>query len=314
MVGNLDKWFVNYIFYRYGFFGFLSLSIIICLVFPQNDNFFVFYNITVIFLGIGFYNRPIFLVFFTGLVSFCRFYFVPRQEESLFFIHLVSYLFITFISSAMMLYVQRVKKKSLDLTTSLAKALDSRDAYTFDHSENVAEYAVRIAEKMNLSKDLCNHIRTGGLLHDIGKIGIPENILTKHDKLTTDEYKIIKQHPKIGYEILKHVDRFKQDGILDIVLYHHERYDGKGYPAGLKGSEIPLGARIVAVADTFDAMTSRRVYREELDLEHTLNVIRQNKGTQFDPDVADAFLSLYKNQDSDSKSNLIPKINPVESK
>lgn len=146
---------------------------------------------------------------------------------------------------------------------------------------------------MNLSKDVCSHIHTGGLLHDIGKIGISEYVLTKPDQLTSEEYDIIKQHPKIGYEMLKQVDRFKEEGIMDIVLYHHERFDGKGYPTGLKGTEIPLGARIVAVADTFDAMTSRRIYRNELDLEHTLAVIRQNKGTQFDPDVADAFLSLY---------------------
>lgn len=314
MVGNLDKWFVNYIFFRYGFFIFLSLSVLICLVFPNNDNFFVFYNISIIFLGIGFYNKPIFLVVFTLVVSSFRFYFVPHAEESIFFIYLVSYLFITFISSAMMIYVQRVKKKSLDLTTSLAKALDSRDTYTFDHSENVSKYAVQIAEKMNLSKDLCNHLCTGALLHDIGKIGIPEHILTKPDKLSMEEYKNIKRHPKIGYEILKHVDRFKDDGILDIVLYHHERYDGKGYPAGLKGSEIPLAARIVAVADTFDAMTSRRVYRNELDLEHTLNVIRQNKATQFDPEVVDAFLSLFENQESDTKNKFISKMSPIESK
>jgi putative nucleotidyltransferase with HDIG domain len=295
MLGILEKWFNNYIYFRYVFFVFLPLTILFSLVF-HNNNFFVFYNISVMFLGIGYYNRPLFLVAFAVLVSACRFHFVPRGEESIFFIYLVSYLFITFISASMMTYAQRVKKKSLDLITSLVKALDSRDPYTYDHSENVSKYAVQIAERMNLSKDVCKNIRTGGLLHDIGKIGIPESILTKPGKLTDVEYNIIKTHPTIGYEMLKHVDSYKKNGVLDIVLYHHERYDGKGYPAGLKGSDIPLPARIVAVADTFDAMISRRVYRNEFELKHTLDVIRQNKGTQFDPEVADAFLSLFNDQ------------------
>nr|WP_285889658.1 HD-GYP domain-containing protein [Neobacillus niacini] len=196
-----------------------------------------------------------------------------------------------------MLYVQKVKKDSLDLTESLINALDSRDSYTSDHSENVSRYAMQIAEKMNLSKDLCNVIRTGGLLHDIGKIGIPENILTKTGKLTSEEYNVIKTHPVIGYEMLKHVEGLKRNGILDIVLYHHERYDGKGYPKGLKGNEIPLAARIVGVADAFDAMISKRVYRIELDMNFALNEIRRNKGTQFDPEVVDAFLDIFQEKD-----------------
>ncbi|MBS4214607.1 HD-GYP domain-containing protein [Neobacillus rhizophilus] len=295
MLNILDKWSNHYKFYRYAFFIFLLLSLFITIVF-HNDNFFILYNISVIFLGFGFYNKPVYLVVFTILVTTSRFQFVPRAEESLFFIYLVSYLFMTFISAAMITYVQRVKQKSLDIITSLVKALDSRDPYTYDHSENVSRYAMQIAEKMNLSKDVCQIIRTGGLLHDIGKIGIPEQILTKPMELTDDEYKIIKSHPVIGYDMLKHVKRFEKNGTLDIVLYHHERFDGNGYPAGLKGNEIPLYARIIAVADTFDAMMSRRVYRNEFDLEHTLHVIRQNKGTQFDPQVVDAFLSLFNKQ------------------
>ncbi len=312
MLNILDKWFNNSIYFRYVFFIFFALSILISLLF-QNHNFFVLYNISVIVLGIGFYNKPVFCVLFIVLVSASRFYFVPRAEESIFFIYLVSYLFITFISACMMIYVKRVKKNSLDLITSLVKALDSRDPYTYDHSENVSKYAAQIAERMNLSEDECNNIRTGGLLHDIGKIGIPEYILTKPGKLTEDEFKIIKMHPTIGYEMLKHVDRFKEDGVLDIVLYHHERYDGKGYPARLKGSEIPLPARIIAVADTFDATTSNRVYRNEFKIEHTLDVIRQNKGKQFDPEVADAFFSLFNEQGTDTKKESFPMMNLVES-
>lgn len=282
--------------YRYIFFIFLSLSLFLSIVFPHNDNF-VFYIVSVIFLGIGFYNKPVLLLIFSVLVVCFRFYFVPKAEESVFFIYLVTYFLVTFISACMMLYVQKVKKDSLDLTESLINALDSRDSYTSDHSENVSRYAMQIAEKMNLSKDLCNVIRTGGLLHDIGKIGIPENILTKTGKLTSEEYNVIKTHPVIGYEMLKHVEGLKRNGILDIVLYHHERYDGKGYPKGLKGNEIPLAARIVGVADAFDAMISKRVYRIELDMNFALNEIRRNKGTQFDPEVVDAFLDIFQEKD-----------------
>jgi HD-GYP domain-containing protein (c-di-GMP phosphodiesterase class II) len=115
----------------------------------------------------------------------------------------------------------------------------------------------------------------------------------KNGKLTDDEYSIVKGHPFIGHEIIKHITNFHGTGVLDIVLYHHERYDGRGYPKGLIGDQIPLVARIVAIADTFDAMTSRRVYRDELDLEYSLNEITKNKGTQFDPEVVDVFLSLF---------------------
>lgn len=192
-----------------------------------------------------------------------------------------------------MKYVHKVREDELELTTVLANALDSRDSYTLNHSENVAKYSVQIAEKLKLSKDCCAIIRKGALLHDIGKIGISEHILMKNGKLTNEEYEEIKTHPTIGYNMIKHVADFHKNGILDMVLYHHERYDGKGYPAGLKGNQIPLYARIAAVADTFDAMTTKRVYREELSLDYTLNEIQKNKGTQFDPDIVDAFLSLF---------------------
>jgi len=292
----LDKFFEkigNYIVFRYGFFILLSLSLVLSLVFPHNDNFALFI-VAVSFLGIGFYNKPFLLVGFTVLVVYFRFYLVPKDEESIFFTYLLTYFLVAFISACMTLYIRKVKKDSLDLIKTLNNALDSRDSYTSNHSNNVSSYAVQIAEKMNLSKDQCNVIRTGGLLHDIGKIGIPEHILTKPGKLTPEEYSVIKTHPVIGYEILKHVDGFEKNGISDIVLYHHERYDGKGYPKGLKGSEIPLAARIVGVADAFDAMISKRVYRNNLDLNFALNEIHRNKGTQFDPEVADAFLSIFK--------------------
>ena len=297
MFNKFNKWLNNYSYFRYGFFILLIISVILnSFILQNNSNLYILYIISVIFLGIGFYNKSVwFLIFFTVLVVSCRFFLIPEQADNTgnFIIYIFTYLLITFISVGLMKNVQTVKQDNLELTTALANALDSRDPYTLHHSENVARYAVEIAEKMKLSKDLCNIIRIGGLLHDIGKIGLPEHVLTKPGKLTEDEYELIKTHPTIGYEIIKHVASFNKNGILDIVLNHHERYDGKGYPTGLKGNQIPLVARIVAVADTFDAMTSKRVYRHELDLEYTLNEIHKNKGTQFDPEIVDVFLSLF---------------------
>lgn len=302
------NWFNHHEYFRYGFFILLIFSFILNSIVLQNhSNFFILYIISVIFLGIGFYNKPAwYLILFTVFVVSCRFFLIRDQEDNLlvtFMIYLISYLLITFISAGFMLNVQKVKDDNLELTTALANALDSRDTYTLHHSENVAKYGVKIAEKLNLSKEECSIIRIGGLLHDIGKIGVPEHILTKPGKLTEDEYNVITTHPTIGYEIIKHVTSFHRNGVLDIVLYHHERYDGKGYPAGLKGEEIPLVARIISVADTFDAMISRRVYREELDLAFTLNEIKKNKGTQFDPEIVDVFLSLFKDE-AESKRNI----------
>jgi putative nucleotidyltransferase with HDIG domain len=297
MSNKFNKWLNNHSYFRYGFFILLIGNVLLNSFILQNDAYlFIFYIISVVFLGIGFYNQSVwFLSSFTVLVVLCRFFLIQKLTGNvpIFITYLCTYLLITFISAGLMRNIQKVKKDSIELTTALANALDSKDTYTMHHSENVASYSIEIAERMKLSKDLCDMIRIGGLLHDIGKIGLPEHILTKPGKLTNDEYNIIKTHPILGYEIIKHVASFNENGVLDIVLYHHERYDGKGYPTGLKGNQIPLVARIVAIADTFDAMTSKRVYRNELDLEYTLNEIRKNKGTQFDPEIAEVFLSLF---------------------
>jgi putative nucleotidyltransferase with HDIG domain len=297
MFNIFNRW-LNYpITFRYCFFILLILGITINnFVIDKESNFYIIYIFCTIFLGIGFYNLSNWFIFFlTFLVVICRFILIPEVSSDLttFFTFLFTYLLITFISVALMKNVQKVKNDHLELVTALANALDSRDTYTLHHSENVAKYAVEIAEKMKLNKDLCKVIHIGGLLHDIGKIGIPEYILSKPGKLSDDEYETIKTHPTIGYEMIKHISTFRENGVLDIVLYHHERYDGKGYPKGLKGNEIPLVARIVAVADTFDAMSSKRVYRDELDFEHALNDILKNKGTQFDPEIVDVFLSMF---------------------
>jgi len=287
----------NPIYFRYGFFTTFFIGIILnSILFRHNENLFIFYLLSVIFLGLGFYNRSVwFLFLLTALVVQCRLFFMlePVFNIETFLIYLFIYFLITLIAAGLMRSHQKIKEDGFEFIIALANALDSRDPYTLHHSENVAKYALEIAKKMRLSKNVCDVIHIGGLLHDIGKIGIPENILIKPGKLTDEEYAIIKSHPVIGYEMLKHVSNFKENGILDIVLYHHERHDGKGYPKGLKGDEIPLVARIVAIADTFDAMTSKRVYRQEIDLDYTLNEIQKNRGVQFDPEITDVFLSLF---------------------
>jgi HD-GYP domain-containing protein (c-di-GMP phosphodiesterase class II) len=133
---------------------------------------------------------------------------------------------------------------------------------------------------MNWSRKKYDYLFIGGLLHDIGKIGVPEGILNKPSRLTDEEYEKIKQHPQLGYSMLKHIPFFKESGVIDMVLYHHERYDGTGYPAGLKGETIPIAARIMAVAETFDAMTSRRSYRNFNDLKYALKELNSGKEKQ----------------------------------
>ncbi|WML58901.1 HD-GYP domain-containing protein [Neobacillus sp. PS2-9] len=178
------------------------------------------------------------------------------------------------------------------MTATLAVSIDARDEYTAFHSRNVAYYSREIARAIKLPRKVCDDIYIGGLLHDIGKIGVPESILNKPSRLTEVEFNQIKQHPQLGYDMLKYIPYFKKNGILDMVLYHHEKFDGTGYPHELQGESIPLVARIMAVSDAFDAMTSRRKYRNEIDLEYAMNEIRNGKGTQFDPQIADVFLEL----------------------
>ena len=188
---------------------------------------------------------------------------------------------------------EKLEQAYLDMIETLRYAVEAKDTYTRGHSDRVSEYSVLIGEKLGLSEEEIKTLRVGGLFHDIGKIGIPDKILLKTEKLTDDEYSEIKNHPSIGAHILGAATIFKD--IIPIVKYHHEKYDGKGYPSGLKGEEIPYLARIAAVADSFDAMTSRRSYRNALDMDFVKNEIERCKGTQFDPQIADAFLDILKN-------------------
>jgi GAF domain-containing protein len=173
---------------------------------------------------------------------------------------------------------------------SLAEALEARDSYTKGHSERVTKYALLVAEKMGLPEREKNIIAQSGLLHDIGKIGISDIILNKPSVLSSEERKTIEDHPKFGDTILSHMKFLEK--ALAAILHHHERYDGTGYPARLKGKEIPLIARIIAVTDAYDAMTSERPYRAPMSQEEVIRELKQSAGTQLDPDVVDVFFSL----------------------
>ncbi|MBP5461755.1 MAG: HD domain-containing protein [Lachnospiraceae bacterium] len=166
----------------------------------------------------------------------------------------------------------------------LASAIDAKDEYTRGHSHRVAEYSEKIARQMGKSEDECKKIYYTALLHDVGKIGVPDSIITKNGKLTDEEYAAMKQHPVIGNQILSSVKDYPYLSIG--ARYHHERYDGRGYPDGLKGEEIPEVARIISVADAYDAMTSHRSYRSAIPQQLVREEIVKNAGTQFDPDMA----------------------------
>lgn len=177
---------------------------------------------------------------------------------------------------------------------ALANAIEARDAYTRGHSERVTKYSVKIAQKMGIDGEEIEKIRYAAVLHDIGKIKIREEILNKPGKLTDEEFNILKQHPTHGAKMLKPVEEFNE--ILPYLYHHHERYDGRGYPQGLSGIDIPMASRIMAVADTFDAMTSNRPYRRAMPVTKAVVELENNSGTQFDPEIVKIFLDIIKNE------------------
>ena len=188
---------------------------------------------------------------------------------------------------------QKLEQAYMESIETLRYTVEAKDPYTRGHSDRVSEYSVLIGKYLGLSDDDLHTLKIGGLFHDIGKIGIPDDILLKPGKLTPDEYSEIKNHPSIGVHILSNAAIFRD--IIPIVKHHHERYDGLGYPSKLKGESIPYLARIAAVADTFDAMTSKRTYRNSLSLDIVKSEIEKNKGTQFHPQDADVFLDILDN-------------------
>jgi len=186
-----------------------------------------------------------------------------------------------------------LKDLFISLIRAFVRALDAKSPWTKGHSERVTMYATEIAEEMGLSKDEIENLRIAALLHDIGKIGTYDYLLDKPEKLTSEEFDIVKRHPATAIDIIKDIKQFKN--ILPIIRHHHERFDGKGYPDGLKGEEIPLGARILCVADSFDSMTADRPYRPSPGVEYAKLEFKRCSGTQFDPNVVRAFLGLLSN-------------------
>ncbi len=173
---------------------------------------------------------------------------------------------------------------------ALTAAIDAKDRYTCGHSERVAHLAAQLAVATGMPADQVDRIHISGLVHDVGKIGVPEHVLCKPGRLTDEEFALIKLHPGIGHRILKGIPMLED--VLPAVLYHHERFDGRGYPDGLSGTAIPLSARLIGLADTFDAMSSNRAYRPAMQRDKVLAEISRCAGTQFDPDLASKFISL----------------------
>ncbi|MCH5268847.1 MAG: response regulator [Lachnospiraceae bacterium] len=185
---------------------------------------------------------------------------------------------------------QRLEKMLIQIVMTLSSAIDAKDTYTNGHSTRVADYSREIAKRAGLSEEQQNDIYMMGLLHDVGKIGVPDTIINKPSKLTDDEYDVMKSHPVKGETILKTITEFPQ--LLIGARSHHERYDGKGYPDGIAGEDIPMEARIIAIADAYDAMTSKRSYRDALAQSTARSEVEKGSGSQFDPEFAGIMLDM----------------------
>lgn len=192
-------------------------------------------------------------------------------------------------------YLDEIKDNYLSTVKALANSIEANDKYTKGHCERVTKYALRIAQEMNYGIDDMSTLEFAGILHDIGKIGIPTNVLNKNGKLTEEEFEVVKNHPKIGYDILKEIDFLKKS--IGIMLQHHEKVDGSGYPFGINGDQMNGLSKILAVADSFDAMTSSRPYRKvPLTTEEAVNQLVMFKNTQFDPEVVDVFVDILRQE------------------
>ena len=189
---------------------------------------------------------------------------------------------------------QRVDQTVLESMYAFSKSLEVRDYYTAEHAERMIAIVLSIGKKMGFTKNMLENLERAAVLHDIGKIGIADTILRKKGKLTPEEYKIIKNHPQIGAEIIRAVHFLKD--VVPIVLHHHERFDGQGYPSGLKNGEIPLSARIVAIADAYQALMSDRPYRKAYSKKEALNILKKEAGTHFDKEIVATLINIERSE------------------
>lgn len=189
----------------------------------------------------------------------------------------------------------KLNKLFKSMVQAITKAIDARDKFTSGHSQRVAEYTTKFAKYLDLDKDTMDNLEIAALLHDIGKLGVPESIINKPGTLSDCEFDLMRQHPLIGEEIIKDINEFEY--IIDIIKHHHEKFDGKGYPDNLVGENIPYLARIMTITDAFDAMTSNRPYRNGLSIKEALLEIEKYAGHQFDPTLAKAFIAFIKSSE-----------------
>lgn len=197
---------------------------------------------------------------------------------------------------------QKNQHLAVETVTSLAKLIGSRDQYTGVHSARVKDIALAIGNELALASDTMSELAIAAVLHDIGKIGIPEQILNKTGKLTDSEFAVIQKHPQLGYDALINIKQLEK--VAEYILYHHECYDGRGYPNRKRGQDIPLVSRILSVADVYEALTSDRVYRKAMKLDQTMMVMRAGRGSKFDPEILDAFFRVLARERSEVKQYL----------
>jgi len=187
---------------------------------------------------------------------------------------------------------ESIKKDQLNIIRALSSTVDAKDHYTLGHSQKVSEYCVKIGEEMKLPEREIEILKYAALLHDIGKIALPDEIIKKPSRLSSEEFEIVREHPVIGARIIKEIEALAP--MVPLIQHHHERYDGNGYPGKLKGEEIPLGARIIHAVDSFETMVYARAYRVMMHEELAISELRKNAGTQFDPHIVDVFISVIR--------------------
>jgi HD-GYP domain-containing protein (c-di-GMP phosphodiesterase class II) len=197
---------------------------------------------------------------------------------------------VQFLKEKITKLTKRANQSLIEAVFAFAKTIIVKDHYTGEHAERTVYYATEIAQELNLPKEKIELIKQAAMLHDLGKVGISEEILHKNSRLNREELAEIKRHPQIGVDIIRPIQALHL--IIPALLYHHERWDGKGYPNGLKKENIPLGARIVAIADVYQALVSDRPYRKAYSKRKVIEIIKEGSGTQFDPDIVKVFIKV----------------------